>query len=95
MATACASRSPPAARVVAIMSARGASRDIQTPASLRGALAGTSSIAMRWVSPVGSLSSKGLIAFPAGVPSIDRVSTMASRNPSAVNCPGITPDESW
>jgi hypothetical protein len=44
MAMACASRSLPAARVVAIISARGAVRDIHTPSSLRGALAGTSSI---------------------------------------------------
>jgi hypothetical protein len=95
MATACASRSPPAARVVEIMSARGAVRDIHTPSSLRGALAGTSSMAMRCVSPVGSRSSKGLIALPAGVPSIDSVSLMASRSPSAVNWPGVTPGDSW
>jgi hypothetical protein len=63
-------------------------RDIHTPSSLRGALAGTSSMAMRWVSPVGSRSRNGLITLPAGVPSIDSVSLIASRRPSAVNCPG-------
>jgi hypothetical protein len=95
MATACASRSLPAARVVAIISARGAVRDIHTPSSLRGALAGTSSMAMRCVSPVGSRSRNGLITLPAGVPSIDSVSLIASRRPPAVNCPGVTPGDSW
>jgi hypothetical protein len=38
---------------------------------------------MRCVSPVGSRSSSGLMALPAGVPSSDRASAMASRRPSA------------
>jgi hypothetical protein len=50
--------------------------------------------AMRCVSPVGSRSSRGLTTLPAGVPSIDSVSLIASRRPSGVNCAGVTPGDS-
>ncbi len=84
MASACASRSLPAAWVLASMTARGASRAAHTPSSLFGAVAGISASAMRADSPVGSRSSSGLKALPAGVPSSDSVSSTASRKPAAV-----------
>jgi hypothetical protein len=59
-------------------------RDAQTPSSLRGALLGIRPSAMRTVSPVGSRSSSGLMALPAGVPSSDSDSLMPPRRPSAV-----------
>ena len=80
----CASRSAPAARVVASSSARGAVRATHTPCSLLGMLGAMSDSAMRCVSPVGSRASSGLSALPAGVPSSESVSSMASRRPAAV-----------
>ena len=50
---------------------------------------GSALSAMRRVSPVGSLSSTGLIALPAGVPSSDRVSSMASRRPVGAEAFGV------
>ena len=44
---------------------------------------------MRCVSPVGSRSSSGLTALPAGVPSSDRVSSIASRRPAALKRSGV------
>ena len=90
IAAAWPSRSPPAARVPASSIARGALRDTHTPASLRGELLGNSISTMRWVSPVGSRSSSGLVALPAGVPSSDSVSSIASRRPAALKRSGVT-----
>ena len=90
IASACASRSAPGARTVISSSARGCWRDTQTPCSLRGALAGISASAMRCVSPVGSRSSSGLTALPAGVPSSDSVSSIASRKPCGVKRSALT-----
>ena len=78
MAMVSASRSLPGACVVASNTARGAEREVHTPASVRGALAGIRLSATPWVSPVGSRSSNGLTKLPAGVPSSDSVSAIAS-----------------
>ena len=80
----CASRSAPSARVVAISTARVASRETHTPPALRGAVTGSIASAMRAVSPVGSRSSTGFNIAPAGVPSSAVVSSIAVRRPSAV-----------
>jgi hypothetical protein len=95
MATAWASRSAPGARTVATSKARPPWREAQTPSSLRGELLGISPSAMRTVSPVGSRSSSGLTAPPAGVPSSDKVSLMPSRRPSAVKRWAVTAGLSW
>ena len=83
-ARSCASRSAPAARVVSTITARDASRDTQTCPSLRGAWAGNMLCAMRTDSPVGSRRITALIIAPAGVPSIDVVSSIPARRPSTV-----------
>ena len=85
-----ASKSPPAARVCSTSKACSPLRDTQAPSTLRGPSPGTLASAMRWVSPVGSRSSKGLTKAPAGVPSSDKVSSMASRKPSARKRAGVT-----
>jgi len=72
------------------MTARGASRETQTPPSLRGARLGSIASAIRTVSPVGSRSRIGLINAPAGVPSSATVSSIAARNPSTVKRAGST-----
>jgi hypothetical protein len=68
--------------VVKSSTARGAERETQTPSSIFGAWAGVIASAMRTVSPVGSRSRIGLISAPAGVPSSDKVSSIAARRPS-------------
>ena len=77
-------RSAPSARVLMTSTARGATRETQTPFSTFGARAGSSASAMRIVSPVGSRNSTGLISDPAGVPSNARLSSIAARSPSAL-----------
>ena len=84
------SRSLPSARVRATSTARGAVRETQTPSFERGARAGVSASAMRTVSPVGSRNRIGLTRAPAGVPSSDSVSPIASRRPSLVKCAAST-----
>ena len=88
MARSCASRSAPAALLMATSNARGccaaSSRDTHTPCSLRGALLGISASPMRSVSPVGSRSKIGFTAWPAGVPSRASDSCSPWRNPWAV-----------
>jgi hypothetical protein len=56
------------------------SRATHTPCSVRGERAGISDSAMRCVSPLGSRSSSGLTALPAGVPSSEVDSAIASRS---------------
>ena len=95
MAACCASRSAPGALLIATSSARWPWREDHTPSSLRGALPGISASAMRTVSPVGSRSRIGLMALPAGVPSSDKVSPIASRSPVALKRCASTAGLSW
>ncbi len=81
--------------MVSSSKARGAVRATHTPSSLRGALAGISDSAMRCISPVGSRSSSGLTALPAGVPRSDSVSSIASRSPATLKRSGVTAGLSW
>ena len=81
--------SAPSARVVATSTARGAWRETQTPFSIFGARAGVSASAMRSVSPVGSRKRIGLSSEPAGVPSSETVSSIASRRPAALKRVGV------
>ena len=95
----CPSRSAPGALLMSTSKARctcgGPWRETHTPSSLRGALVATKASPMRTASPVGSRSSSGLMALPAGVPNNDRLSAMASRKPAAVKRCASTPGLSW
>ena len=95
MAAAAPSMSAPVALMVAISNARGASRATHTPCAVLGERDGISDSAMRCVSPLGSRSSRGRMALPAGVPSSEVASAMASRRPSAVKRCASTAGLSW
>ena len=90
-----ASRSAPGALLTVTSKARSPWREDHTPSTLRGALLGIRPSAMRTVSPVGSRSSSGLMAPPAGVPSRLSVSSMPSRSPAALKRWALTAGLRW